>query len=120
MGEQDDVEERFRRLVAEMESGSSPPLPKASRASMREVKREARQRKKAAARPPQPPAPHRAYLEAVSDLPGRGARRRTRRPRPARLHSERVRTISIGVAVLAIMASVIYFQWFRAATSTAI
>jgi hypothetical protein len=100
MAEQDDVDERFRRLMAEFDPTPAEPLPRPSRASMREVRREAKRRKKAAALPRRPVEPHRAYLAEP-------------RTRPPRQHSERTRTIVIGIAVLAIMSGIVYYQWFR-------
>jgi hypothetical protein len=105
MAEQDDVEEQFRSLMAEFDPAPPEPLPRPSRSSLREVKREAKRRKKAAAMPPRPVEPHRAYLAEPRTAP--------RRP-----HSERTRAIAIGVTVLAIMAGIIWFQWFRSPSLT--
>lgn len=100
MADSDDVDEQFRRLVADLDSPEQAALPKPSRASMREVKREAKARKKAAAAPPRPVEPHRAYLAGP---PAKAPRAR----------SERARTILVGVIVLAVMSGLIWFQWFR-------
>jgi hypothetical protein len=106
MADQDDVDERFRRLMAEFEAPPSEPLPKPSRASMREVKREAKRRKKAASQPPPPVLPHRAYLAEPLTKP--------RRPR-----GERVRTVLIGAAVLALLGGLVYVQYVRSPSTDA-
>jgi len=100
MAEQDDVDEQFRRLTAGLDTPAVEHLPKPSRASMREVKREAKRRKKAAAQPPRPVEPHRAYLAEPLAKP--------RRPR-----GERVRTLVIGAVVLALLGGLVYVQYFR-------
>jgi hypothetical protein len=101
MAEQDDVDEQFRRLTAGLDTPAVEPLPKPSRASMREVKREAKRRKKAASQPPRPVEPHRAYL--AEPLGGR-------RGRPSRIRSERLRTALILTVVAAVLAAIVWFQ----------
>ena len=100
MADSDDVDEQFRRLTADLGSPAPAPLPRPSRASMREVKREAKQRKKAAKKPPPPVEPHRAYLAGPPE-------------KAPRARSERGRTIVVGVVVVAIMAGLVWFQFFR-------
>jgi hypothetical protein len=104
MADKDDVDEQFRRLTAELDLPSGEPLPKPSRASMREVKREAKRRAKAASQPPPPVEAHRAWLAEPA--------RRQRRS-----GSERVRTLVIGTVVLALMAALVYVQHVRGAST---
>ena len=98
MANEDDVDEQFRRLTAGIDLPTADEtLPKPSRASMREVKREAKQRKKAASKPPPPVQPHRAYLAE----PAR---------RPPRMRSEKLRTALILTVVVLVLGTGIWFQ----------
>jgi len=98
MADQDDVDEQFRRLTAGIDVPAvDEPLPRPSRASMREVKREAKRRAKAASQPPPPVEAHRAWLTE----PAR---------KPSRVRSERLRTVLILTVVAAVIAVIVWFQ----------
>ena len=100
MADQDDVDEQFRRLVEDIDDAKVIPFAKPSRASMREVKREAKRRKKAARKPPPPVQPHRAYLAEPLG-------------KPPLIRSEKLRTGLILTAVVLVIGAGIWFQMSR-------